>query len=154
MVSINQFRGDTKAINDGDWVRVDEARFGDLEIRTRGYTDEFIDAQNRELARAAEEFNGDRDRIPNSDRRRINARLLEDFLVLDVRNLTDDGGLPISVATFHSMLYQQEYSRLAAASWQAAQRVSTRSRAQTERALGNSQPPSAPTSNGATSAPN
>jgi hypothetical protein len=154
MVSINEFRADSKAINEGDWVRVDSARYGDLEILTRGFTDDFIDAQNARTEKLAESFMGDRTRILNSDMRKMNASLIEDYLVIDVRNLTDEKGEPVSVALFHAMLYQPEYARLARASWAAAARISTRSVAQMEDARGNLPKPSASASNGGTSALN
>jgi hypothetical protein len=154
MVSITEFRSDTRSINDGDWVRVDAARYGDLEIFSRGFTDEFVDAQNNRTGKAAEAYVGDKTRIPNSELRKINASLLEDFLILDVRNLTDDAGIAVTVDTFHSMLYEPQYSRLARASWEAAARISTRSMAQLDAARGNSPQPSVSHSNGATSAPN
>lgn len=154
MVSIDAFRSDSRAINEGDWVRVDEARYGDLEILTRGFTDDFVDAQNQRTEKLAEAHMGDRTRIANSEMRKLNASLLEDYLILDVRNLTDDKGEPVSVGLFHAMLYQPEYSRLQRAAWVAAARISTRSVQQLDEARGNSLLPSGSTSNGATSALN
>ena len=151
MVSITEFRTDTRAINDGTWIRVHEGAYGNLEILSRGFTDEFIDAQTARVAKAAELYGGNKERIPNSQLRSINASLMEDYVVLDVRNLTDEKGEPVSVKDFHSMLYQPGYGRLARACWEAAAAVSNRSQAQMEAAVGNSSTRSGPTLNGAPS---
>ncbi len=150
---LSEFRVDTHALNDGIWIRVSEATYGDLEILSRGFTDEFIDAQGATLTRAAERYGGERTRIPNSDMRILNADLLRRYLVIDVRNLTDDNGEPVSIAEFHQMLSDQAYGRLARACWEAAGRVSTQSLSQLDAASGNSARPSRPNSNGANSTP-
>jgi hypothetical protein len=137
MAKLSAFRSDTRAINDGAWIRVDDAAYGDLDIMSRGYTDEFVDAQNARLMKAAEPFLGDRDRIPNSVRREINAGLLRDFLVIDVRNLEGDDGKPVSVEQFHDMLEQPEYAKLQRACWLAAGRITTRAAEQAKAAAGN-----------------
>jgi hypothetical protein len=139
VVSLAEFRADTRAIQDGAWIRVNEAAYGDLDIMTRGFTDEFVDAQNARLAKAAEPYGGDRSRIPNAEQRRINATLLRDFLVIDVRNLMNDGQ-PVEVEAFHALLFDPAFTRLARACWDAASRVTARSQAQMEAAAGNSQP--------------
>lgn len=150
MVDLAEFQTDTRAINDGTWVRVNEALYGDLEILTRGFTDAFVDANNARMSKAAADFNGDRTMIPNSKLREINASLLEDHLVVDVRNLVSAGN-PVPVAEFHSMLYDPAYGKLARACWEAAGRVTTRSVAQVGAARGNLPSPSASGSNGDTS---
>jgi hypothetical protein len=142
MARLKDFRSDTRAISDGAWIRVNEALYDDLEINTRGYTDDFVDAQAQRLARAAERVNGDLNRIPNAVRREINAALLRDFLVLDVRNLQDDDGNPVSRDQFLDMLSDPAYFRLSRACFEAAGRVTTQSVAQVEAAAGNSQPAS------------
>lgn len=151
MVDLSEFKTDTRAINDGSWIRVNEALYGDLEILTRGFTDDFVDANNARMGKAAQDYGGDRTLIPNSELRRLNASLLEDFLVLDVKNLKR-GETAVTVADFHAMLYDPAFNRLARACWDAAGRVSTRSMAQLENARGNSLPPFASGSNGAASA--
>jgi hypothetical protein len=150
MVELSEFRTDTRAINDGVWIRVNEAAYGDLDILSRGFTDDFVDAQNARVTKAAEPYGGERTRVPNSEMRTINASLLEDFLVLDVRNLRD-GERVVEVAQFHMMLYDPAYNRLARACWEAAGRVTTRSEAQVKAASGNSHAPFASTSTGVVS---
>lgn len=152
MVDLAEFRVDTKAINDGVWIRVDEQDYQDLEILSRGFVDDFVDAQNARMAKAAEAYGGDKTRIPNSVMRQVNATLLEDFLVIDVRNLTANGE-PVKVADFHAMLYDPAFSKLARASWLASSRVTTRSATQLAAASGNSPAPWTPGSPGATSEP-
>jgi hypothetical protein len=151
MVKLSDFRSDTKAIQDGVWVRVDERNYGDLEILSRGSTDEFIDASADRWAKAAEKYGGDRSRIPNSEGRKIQASLFEDYLILDVRNLSDDDGNPVDVRTFHAMLYDPQFQKLSNACRDAVAKVNARQGEQTGQAEKNSVTPSQPHLNGATS---
>jgi hypothetical protein len=144
MAKLSMFTSDTRAINDGTWIRVNEALYGDLDILTRGHTDEFIDAQNARLRQAAQPYNNDPDRVPNAVRRDLNASLLRDYLVLDVRNLVDDDDAPVSKDQFIAMLDQPDYSKLARACWDAAARVTALSKEQLDAAKGNSAKPSTP----------
>jgi hypothetical protein len=139
MAKLSAFRSNTKAIKDGAWVRVNEALYDDLEIQTRGYTDEFVDAQTMRLIRAAEPFNGDQTRIPNAVRRAVNAGLLREFLILDVRNLADDDDQPVTRESFLTMLDDPTYKVLARACFEAASRVSNQSAEQVKAAAGNSE---------------
>ena len=153
MAKLSTFRTDTRAVNDGAFVRVDEAQFGDLEIKTRGFTDAFVDAQNARLTKAALSHDGDQSRIPNAERRAINAGLLRDHLVLDVRNLEGDDGLPVTREAFLDLLDQPEYGRLMGACWRAAAKINARGAEQAAEAVGNFVPPSGASSNGDSSAP-
>jgi len=146
MAKLSDFRSDTKAIQDGAWIRVNEALYDDLEIQTRGYTDEFVDAQTLRLARAAEPFNNDLTRIPNAVRRTINGDLLREFLVLGVRNLADDDGEPVTRDDFLAMLGDPAYYKLARACFDAAGRVTSKAAEQVKAAMGNSAPVSSGTS--------
>jgi hypothetical protein len=137
MAKLSAFRSDTRAINDGIFVPVDPVRHPGLEIRTRGFNDDFVDAQNVRLAAAAEKYEGNRGSIPNSEMRKINGDLLREFLVLDVRGLEDDDGKPVSLEEFHGFLGQQEYQKLSQACWTAAGRVTTRTAEQIKVASGN-----------------
>lgn len=153
MVELSEFKTDTKAINDGVWIRVNEATYGNLEILSRGFTDDFVDAQSARMTKTAEAIGCPRDQIPNSKLREVNATLLEDFLVVDVRNLLTKGE-PIPVSDFHAMLYDPAYNKLSRACWDAASKITTRSAAQLENARGNLPRPLESGSNGATSEPN
>ena len=138
MARLSDFRSDTRAMADGAWVRVDDAMYDDLEILTRGFTDQFVDAQSRRLAKAAQPFNGAQDRIPNAIRRAINAGLLKEYLVLGVRNLLDEHDQPVTLDAFFEMLGDPAYARLSRACWDAAAQVSVKSAEQLEHAAGNS----------------
>lgn len=137
MAKLSEFRSDTRAINDGIWIHPDKARYPDLEILTRGFSDEYIDAQQIRLAAAAEKQDGLQSRIPNAERRQINAALLRDFLVLDVRGLENDDGTAVSRDDFLAALDKPEYSKLQQACFAAAARVTSRSAEQIKGAAGN-----------------
>lgn len=142
MTNLSEFQSDMRAIQDGVWVRVNEA-YGDLEIQVRGFTDEFHDRRTAMTIAAAEPYNGEREKIPNAETRKINATLMEQFLIIGVRNLTDKDNNPVTVEQFHKLLFQPDYGRLSRMCWEAASRVSARSIAQVEAAAKNSGPDSA-----------
>ena len=144
MPRLNEFRNDMRSIREGTWERVNEA-YGDLEIQIRGFTDAFHDARTARMIEAATAYGGDQQRIPNGEQRRINASLMEEFLIISVRNLEDDEGQPVPIEVFHKLLYQQDYAKLSRMCWDAAARVSTRSVAQIEAAIKNSEPASTST---------
>jgi hypothetical protein len=148
VAALRDFRIDTRAIQDGAWIRVNESLYGDLEILTRGFTDEFVDANKQRTKHLASRYGGDSDRIPNADMRELNASLLREYLVLDVRNLTDDDGEVVKAAEFHGLLGDPAYGQLARACWDAAGRVSTQSAEQLEGAVKNSHRLSRSNSNG------
>jgi hypothetical protein len=151
MARLKEFQSDQKAIDEGEWVLPGEAVYGDLEIKTRGFSDQFKEARARRWAKASAAYNGT---VPEALGRKINAELLADFLILDVRNLTHDSGEPVTVAEFRKMLLLPEWDRLARACWDAAAMVTNRSMAQREDAAGNSSRPSGIGSIGETSEPN
>lgn len=152
MARLSDYRSDTRAINDGVWVRVGP-EYDDLEILTRGFTDTFLDAQEARLTKAAQSYDADRAKIPNAERRTINAGLLEEFIVLDVRNLKDENEKLVEIGDFHHMLYEPEYGMLSRACWTAAGRVSTMSAAKLKAVMGNLGASSGSTSTGDHSAP-
>jgi hypothetical protein len=85
----------------------------------------------------AESYGNDATKIPNAEQRRLNASLMEDFLIIGVRNLHGDNGEPVSLEDFHALLYQPDYNRLSRVCWEAVSRVSSRSIAQIEAAAKN-----------------
>lgn len=139
MANLKEFRTDVRAINEGTWIPILEFGF---EIQVRGLTDGYWDARTLRMQKAAEAYGNDEKKIPNAEQRRINASLMEDFLIIGVRNLLGDDGEPVSVETFHKLLYQEDYQRLSRMCFDAAAKVSTRSIAQLEYAEKNSQPAS------------
>lgn len=138
MAKLASFLTDNRAINEGQWIRVSEALYDDLEIFTRGFTDAFVDANAARTRKARLELQiGEAEPLPNALAREINASLIRDFLVLDVRNLTDDKDQPVDVQTFHAMLGQPNAARLARACWDAAAKVGQRLTAKVEADVGN-----------------
>jgi hypothetical protein len=136
MANLNEFQVDMRAIKDGAWTRVHEA-YGDLEIQVRGITDEYIDSRTARMIAAAEPYGGDEKRIPNADVRRINASLMEEFLIIGVRNL-HDGDQEVTLEQFHKLLYRPDYARLTRLCWEAVFKINSRSVAQIETASKNS----------------
>ncbi|GBQ91362.1 hypothetical protein [Gluconobacter albidus] len=137
MPKLSDLKIDSASINDGVWVDIEQ--FPGLRIRTRGYTDAFVDAQNRRLAVAAEKFRNDPSRIPNAVRRAINAGLLADFLILDVDGLYADDAetQKVSVEDFGKLIADPEYARLMRCCWEAASLVANGAVEQAEAASGN-----------------
>ena len=65
---------DSNAINDGAWVEIDE--YPGLKIKSRGYTDTFVDAQNRRLDKSMRAAGvSSTALIGNAVRRQVNAKL-------------------------------------------------------------------------------
>jgi hypothetical protein len=136
-VELNELLSNTSIIRDGTWIEVDKGLYGDLRIKSRGYTDDFVDAQAALSAKARNELGlNPNDPLPNKVQREINAKLLREHLVLGVENLTNQGQA-ITVEQFWDMLDKENAVRLAAACWKAAGRVSARTVKQEEADLGN-----------------
>ena len=148
MAKLSAFKTDSRAINEGEWVRVGE-EYDDLEIKTRGLTDAYFDAQAAKQRRAAVGFGGDTSKLPTALRRKINIECLGQHVILDVRNLEDDvTGQPITVERFKALLEDADYGDLVTACFKAATQVGQRRAADLEEAAGNSEAVSAGTSNG------
>jgi hypothetical protein len=116
-----------------------------LSIKTRGFTDAFLDAQNRRMDQAMRAANVSLAAlIPNAVRRQINARLLSDFLVLDVKGLFHDTEQtqPVTVDEFKALLQEPKYARLVNLCWEAAGVITRDGASQAEEAEGNSVAPS------------
>lgn len=137
MAKLSSLKIDSAAINDGRWVEIEQ--IPGLRIKTRGFTDQFVDAQNRRLSQAAEKFRGDVTRIPNAIRREINTGLLTDFLLLDVDGLFSDDAetVKISLDEFRQLLGNPDFSALSRACWEAASLVASGAAEQVEAAEGN-----------------
>ncbi|WP_212374521.1 hypothetical protein [Acetobacter persici] len=137
MATLADLKTDSAAINDGEWKKID--KYPGLEIKSRGFTDQFIDAQNRRLRKVAEKYRGDVSAIPNAVRRQLNAELLCEFLVLDVRGLFHDKEQhhAVSVEEFKNLLPNPDYRELMGACWEAAGLVTTEAGKQAEDATGN-----------------
>lgn len=147
MTKLSAFRTNSRAIAEGEWVPVPE--YGDLEILTRGFGDQYADAMAMRQRRAAVGFNGDTTKLPAAIRRRINIECLIEFVLRDVRNLTHDDETPIDFAEFCELLRNPDYEPMVVACLQAASLVGQRQRLDIEEAAGPLVTHSAGLSNGA-----
>lgn len=142
MAKLGNFKINSKARKDGEWVRPGE-EYEDLEILTRGLTDTYFDGQAARQRRAAVAYNGNVDKLPLAERREINLDLLIEHVILDVRNLThDDGKTPVTFAEFKVMLRDPDYAELGLACFAAASQVGRRRQADVEDAIPSSERPS------------
>jgi hypothetical protein len=136
MAKISAFKTNSKAINEGEWIRVGD-EYEDLEIHTRGFTDAYYDAQARRQRRAAIPLNGDVSKLTNAQKRAINTEVLIEHVVLGVRNLAHDDGREVTFAEFQDMLRDPDYAELLLACYRAAGQVGQRRAADLEEAVGN-----------------
>ncbi len=112
MAKLSNFKINSNAVRNGEWVRVGE-EFHDLEIQTRGYTDQFTDARAARMRDAARRLcAGDVTRLPAAEFRAINIECIIEFCLQDVRNLVDDADAPIGFADFCALLRQADYTHI------------------------------------------
>lgn len=140
MAKLALFRVNGRAVREGEWVPVEE--YGDLEILTRGFGDEYTDAQARKQRQAAKAYGGDTDRLPVKIRRQINVDCLISHVLRDVRNLEHDDGSPVTFPEFCDLLRDPDYPGLLLASFTAAAMAGARREVDLEEAV----PPLAPSS--------
>lgn len=141
MASLSRFKADLTKINDGAWVKLGE-EFGEIEIQTRGFTDAHNDARAARIRRAATRFSGDATKIPQSDVRAILIDLLIQHCLLDIRNLEDQNGDPVSFDLFCQLLHDDQYQDLYGAALAAANQVSAEREADLQEAKKNLAKPS------------
>lgn len=141
MAKLSQFKQNSRAIQEGEWVRVGE-EYDDLEIQTRGLTDSYYDAQASRQRRAAVSLGGDVSKLPSAIRRRINIECLIEHVLLTppVRNLQHDNGREVTGAEFEDMLRDPDYPELFLACFKAAAQVGQKRAEDLEEAKGNSLP--------------
>ena len=142
MATLSSFRVDSKAIETGEWVKAGE-EFDDLELLTRGLTDQYTDSHQAALRKAARSLGGDTRAIPLAISRAILVEKLLQHVLLDVRNLKDDAGNAVTMAQFAEILRSDDYPELLAACVKAANRVGIAKAAELADAAGNSAPLSA-----------
>lgn len=133
---LNETKTNTAIITQGTFVAV--PGYPGLEIKARGYTDEFIDARARMENEADLANKGTV--ITNAQRRKINAALLSDYLIVDVRGLFNGPGPeenPVTVDQLKTLLALPEYTRLARACWAAAGAAQVEAESQIQAAEGN-----------------
>lgn len=124
MAKLSRFKADLARVNDGAWVTLGE-EYGEIEIKTRGFTDVYNDARGAKIRRAASRYGGDALKIPQAEVRAILIELLIKHCLLDVRNLEDEKGEPVSFALFCDLLQEDQFSDLYGAALAAANLVST-----------------------------
>ncbi|MFT8335103.1 MAG: hypothetical protein ABF628_02890 [Acetobacter orientalis] len=133
---LSELKTNSATIQDGIFVKV--PGFPGLEIKTRGYTDEYIDARNRMNREIADQNGGT---VSNAQARKVNAELLKEYLLLDVKGLFNGPGPeenPVTVDQLKELLDKPEYSRLARACWSAVGAVQVAAEKQAQDAEGNS----------------
>ncbi|MGC2853956.1 hypothetical protein ACM64Y_00640 [Novispirillum sp. DQ9] len=138
MAKISAFKIDSKARQEGEWVRLG-GEFEDIEIHTRALTDAYHDAVANKLRKAARGFGGDENQVPTAHRRKINVDCLIAHALLEpaVRNLKDDQGNDVTHGQFLDMLRDPDYLPLVTACFMAAARVGTMVEQDVEDAEGN-----------------
>jgi hypothetical protein len=142
MARLSRFRVDSTLLNEGEWVHPDEAEYDDLEIKTRGFTDAYTDSRAVKLRRAAQRYGNDVARVPAHISRDITIEALIQHCLLDVRNIVDDNGNPITFDAFCNLLRNPDYADLVVAALKAASIVGMQHDGDREDATKNSPKPS------------
>jgi len=150
MAKLSRFRTDSRAIDEGEWITLDE--WDGIRILTRGWNDDYADAQARQQRQAALGFGGNTDRLPSAMKRKINIECLIRHVLRDVDNLTDDDGRKVDFAEFADLLRNPDYADLVLACFAAASQVGQRRSFDIEEAAGPLAPSSPGTLNGADTA--
>lgn len=152
MVSLSAFRQNSTAIQQGEWVSPGE-EFGDLEIRTRGFTDQYFDAKAALERKAARRLGVEVIALPAAELRAITIECVQRYLVLGVRNLVHDEGTQagevVSTEQFQEFLANPDLAELTVAVLKAAARVGRARKADLDDAVGNLSRPSGTTSEAA-----
>lgn len=143
MAKLTNFKRDSKAIAEGEWISPGE-EYEDLEIMTRGYTDMYADTRASRLRRAVTTA-GVRsvESLPSATVRTITVECLISHVLLDVRGLAHEDGTPVSFGEFCELLRNPDYGDLFVAAVTAASRVGMKRAEDLADALGNSEAPSA-----------
>lgn len=138
MATLRNFKQDSQAIENGEWVLVG-GEFDDLEVHTKGMTDQYFDLQAAKLNKAARSVGGDVNRLPGKVRRQITVDCIINTLFLDVRNLyhDDEKKEPVTKEEFIELLRDPDYMELVVAVMRAAGRVGQARAEAVEEAVGN-----------------
>lgn len=136
MAKLTSFKIDSRARETGEWISPGD-EFDDLEIHTRGLTDSYIDARAAKMRKASLAYGGDASKIPNAKVREIVVDCLLAHCTLDVRNLTDADGSPVTFEQFGALLRTGDYPDLIDAALRAATMVGQRKASDTADAAGN-----------------
>lgn len=138
MAILKNFKQDSQAIENGEWVPVG-GDFDDLEILTKGMTDQYFDLQAAKLNKAARSVGGDVNRLPGKVRRQITVDCIRASLFMDVRNLWHDEEKlsPVTKDEFSALLADPDYMELVVAVMRAAGKVGQQRAEMVEEAVGN-----------------
>lgn len=112
MAKLSTLRVDSRAIDQGEWMALDDDVLPGAEVLTRGYTDAYSDSRSAKLRRAATMYHGDSAKIPAATTRSIVVEALIDHCLIDVRGLTDDNDQPLSFGQFCDFLRSPDYPEL------------------------------------------
>ena len=126
MESLDDLLVDESVSKDGRWVRPDPDR--PLEIKTRGFTDDYSDAQARMQRAAAKGFNGDTDRLPVAMKRDINTKCLIKHSLVDVRGCVV-GGEELNFEAFCDLIQEKRGAKLLGLAFTAAAMANAQSAA-------------------------
>lgn len=132
---ISTLRIDHQRVQDGEWMPLGD-EYGDVEVLVRGPTDRYMDAIGARSRAAARSLGGDPTKLPTAVSRRIIIGCVNEFLLLDVRNLTSNGE-PISIGQFKALLEQPDYYPLVSAVLGAAAKVGQQRAEDLIEAMGN-----------------
>lgn len=135
MATLEKFRRNSRAVREGEWVRVGD-EYDDLEIRTRGYTDAYFDAHDEMMSKAVKAA-GEAKKLSSAVRREITVECMIRHLLLDVRNLTRADGRPVTFEEFCGMLRDPDYLELVAACVRAVEKVGRQRQDEVQEAAGN-----------------
>lgn len=112
-MKLSNFKVDSNAIENGAWVSPGE-EYDDLQIKTRGFTDQYTDGRAAKMRRAALQagFGTATDRLSQTTSREILVECLISYCLLDVRKLLDDNGVPVTFDAFCELLRNPSYPDL------------------------------------------
>lgn len=121
MATLSRFKQNMSKITEGEWVDLGED-WGNLKIKTRGFTDAYHDARQARMRRASIKFGGEA-KIPPQETRKILGELLLQHCLLDVDNLEDEKGNKVPFDTFKELILEDAYQDLQAACLVAANKL-------------------------------
>lgn len=136
MAKLKDFRRNSQAVEDGEWVRVAD-EFDDLEVKVRGYTARYHDLRNAKMRKAAVAVGGDQSRVPAATADAIVLECMLAHIFLDVRNLEDEHGSPVTREGFIDLLRNPDYRQLVNAVLVAAGKVGQMNEDEKVEAAGN-----------------
>lgn len=134
MESLDHLLIDEDVSTAGRWVQPDPDH--PMRIKTRGFTDEYFDAQARMQRSAAKGFNGDTERLPNAMKREINAKCLLKHSLVDIENCVI-GGKALSIDEFGDLIQTERGKKLLGLAFTAAGMAHEANTAEAKEAEGN-----------------